>query len=989
MRRGTFAVTLLLIVLLPVLTNAQSFESFWPEKEKVQSAVSADQLIQNSDSDGRITGLFNAENSRPIRVYGGMEAFRLNENPELNDVLSFIEDHRDIFGVTRNELDILSAQNVAGKFFFNARQVIDGRYVLGTEILLRVGRTGKVILWGADIYEKESNNLSWSSAYSADDAAEIVIREYGFLKTRLIDSEEVWVRLDGELVPAITVTIETGDISQKPNAMVHAETGRILGIYNTVNTDHADGTVEGPYHPYNLWEPTQQGVYPYQEVEVDGNTTHSDADGNFLIEGLETGNGYTMSATLTGLYANIERQNQADAYYEAAIVAPWEGVLLWNTMEFGNIDEMNAYYHTNWIHDWYKGIDPGFSGLDYSVRVIVAMVDPPQMRENAFWGGNMMAFGLGGGYFNNMALNADVVYHEYTHGVTGSIYPPNTLPYIGESGAINEAFSDYIPSSIHNNPYFSRGVYLNNQTAAMRILDNDLRIPEDWEGEVHADGRIMGGAFWDLRVNLGDADLADSLIHYCRYGYPEDFVSVFFEVLALDDDNDDLSDGTPHDAAIYAAFGDHGIGPGDDPDLVLETIEFVEETEDGLFLPGETIELNLTVLNDVILYPPPATGVTVTISGDEDFIWSDPVIAFGDIEAGESVSTTQPFTFSISADAETRYEWLYFDISSNDGQYLFQDSLMVTVGYPEILLVDDGGNSDYMKYFKNHIYNLRSAAFEKHADEEFINGDTLSHYPYVIWFTGDANSPIASYEEDAFVDYVENGGNLILSGQYIGNQATSPDLSGLFGVDSYVSSVGEYGGMGVDGEPLSAGNIFLLAGADGAANQVAPSGYVADESARVLYKYFVNMAVAGTYKEHDSGGSAVLLGFGLEAVVGELNSVSGEVILYPLLQNMGMQLSAPEEGLEELIPGEYAMEVPYPNPFNPSTKISYFLPEASEVNLGVFNIMGQEVFRVLDSNRSAGNHQVNIDMSEFSSGVYFIRLNTRHGILTQRATLVK
>jgi len=91
----------------------------------------------------------------------------------------------------------------------------------------------------------------------------------------------------------------------------------------------------------------------------------------------------------------------------------------------------------------------------------------------------------------------------------------------------------------------------------------------------------------------------------------------------------------------------------------------------------------------------------------------------------------------------------------------------------------------------------------------------------------------------------------------------------------------------------------------------------------------------------------------------------------------------------DITPNQLYLSDPYPNPFNPSTKISYFLPEASEVNLGVFNIMGQEVFRVLDSNRSAGNHQVNIDMSEFSSGVYFIRMNTKHGVLIQRATLVK
>jgi hypothetical protein len=771
--------------------------------------------------------------------------------------------------------------------------------------------------------------------------------------------------------------------------MVHAVTGRILGIYNTVNTDNASGTVEGPFHPYNLWDDLDQGEFRYQEVHVDNFSATTDVNGQFQITGLETGNGYTLSAALEGPYANVERQFDTPASYEAAIVAPWDGILLWNTMEHGHIDEFNVFYHTNWIHDWYKALDADFDGLDYSVRVVVAMTDPPMMRENAFWGGNMMAFGLGGTYFNNMALNADVIYHEYTHGVTGAIYPPNTLPYIDESGAINEAFSDYLPSSIHDNPYFSRGVYLNNQTGAMRVLENDLRIPEDWEGEVHADGRIMGGAFWDLRVNLDNPGMADTLIHYCRYGYPEDFISVFFEILNLDDDNDDLSDGTPHDSEIYDAFGQHGIGPGDDPNLIIENVVFTEETQDGLFLPGETIQMTFDVTNDVILYPPPAEGVTVTLSGHDDFVWTSPVIAMGDIEPGATASMTEAFSFSIEAEALTRYEWLHFDITSNDGEYLFQDSLMVTIGLPEILLVDDTGNSDYAKYFKRHIYNMNTAAFEKNANQEYINADTLANYPYVIWYTGDQQTPLADYEETALAEYVNGGGKLIVSGQYIGGEAVSPGLRDIFGVEEYVSSMGEYGGLGEAGQPISEGIIFLLAGTDGAANQVAPSGFTVQESAQVLYRYFVNMAVAGVLQEHDGGGAAVLLGFGLEAVVGELQSVPGDEILAPILEYWGMQLDAPEMGQEDLIPNEFALETPYPNPFNPSTKISYSLPAASKVNLSVFNIMGREVIRVVDGNRSAGHHFVNVDMSEFSSGVYFIRLNTEHGILTQKATLIK
>ncbi|HEY6191833.1 MAG TPA: T9SS type A sorting domain-containing protein [Bacteroidota bacterium] len=74
------------------------------------------------------------------------------------------------------------------------------------------------------------------------------------------------------------------------------------------------------------------------------------------------------------------------------------------------------------------------------------------------------------------------------------------------------------------------------------------------------------------------------------------------------------------------------------------------------------------------------------------------------------------------------------------------------------------------------------------------------------------------------------------------------------------------------------------------------------------------------------------------------------------------------------IPGSFALRQNYPNPFNPATHIDYDLPVASNVRLTVFNLLGQEVMRVVDAEQHAGSYRATIDASQLSSGVYLYQL---------------
>jgi len=71
----------------------------------------------------------------------------------------------------------------------------------------------------------------------------------------------------------------------------------------------------------------------------------------------------------------------------------------------------------------------------------------------------------------------------------------------------------------------------------------------------------------------------------------------------------------------------------------------------------------------------------------------------------------------------------------------------------------------------------------------------------------------------------------------------------------------------------------------------------------------------------------------------------------------------------------FSLSQNYPNPFNPSTTIHYSIPNESEVSISVYNILGAKVEELFRGRSPAGNYEVNWNASNFSSGIYFLRMN--------------
>jgi hypothetical protein len=92
---------------------------------------------------------------------------------------------------------------------------------------------------------------------------------------------------------------------------------------------------------------------------------------------------------------------------------------------------------------------------------------------------------------------------------------------------------------------------------------------------------------------------------------------------------------------------------------------------------------------------------------------------------------------------------------------------------------------------------------------------------------------------------------------------------------------------------------------------------------------------------------------------------------------------------EQLLPDQIQLEPNYPNPFNPITTIRYSVPEATNVQIDVFNVLGQRVQTLVSKQQQAGWHVAQFDGSQLASGMYIYRLRVGQKVLTKKMTLLK
>jgi hypothetical protein len=98
---------------------------------------------------------------------------------------------------------------------------------------------------------------------------------------------------------------------------------------------------------------------------------------------------------------------------------------------------------------------------------------------------------------------------------------------------------------------------------------------------------------------------------------------------------------------------------------------------------------------------------------------------------------------------------------------------------------------------------------------------------------------------------------------------------------------------------------------------------------------------------------------------------------------------SPEIEVEITGPTEFALYQNYPNPFNPSTTIKFALPEKANVELTIFNSLGEKVAELFEGELDEGYHEVNFNASRLASGVYLYQLQASNFNSVKKMLVIK
>ena len=346
----------------------------------------------------------------------------------------------------------------------------------------------------------------------------------------------------------------TGKILMRKNLVCHAEGGpKKTGGEELV----VDVQVNGDVHmtnPYGVV--TNEGLNNIY-VTVSGTDYTSDINGSGT---LPVNAGTNAIVRLEGPWSTVNTNGtipQKNVTLQAGL-----NIIDMNTA--ANVRELSAYKSVNRIHDHCKSWMPTFTGMDFQLPT---NIDLTSGDCNAFYDGSSINFYAIGNGCNATSLLSDVVFHEYGHGINDNYYQSQSSFFF--NGAVGEGYADYWGISLGNSPVVGVGFYTDNEDG-IRRYDTERKVyPQDLVGEVHADGEIIMGAWYDTHLLMGgDWNATMPLFVEAYAGLQaetadgnegEAYTDILLDVLLADDNDGDITNGTPNGNAIVQGFYLHGI----------------------------------------------------------------------------------------------------------------------------------------------------------------------------------------------------------------------------------------------------------------------------------------------------------------------------------------------------------------------------------------------------------------------------------------------
>jgi hypothetical protein len=514
---------------------------------------------------------FDEVTGTPVRLWGsGLDLGPLpDEAAAGRAALAWVGAHADLLGLGAAVPDLRSAAYVPSldAWYVDVDTVIDGLPVWRGGVTLRV-RHDRLVMVGADTYPRarvvNRHVLDADAAVKAwlaggpvpwvDHADAAAIREVLLPEVhgKTATLRRVW-----------EVTSRTAAPLGRWEGLVDAETGEVVAFWNTLRfadgqlwIEHDDRLGRGALMVSPLSNATVQGGGDEVVTDASGRWSLADADG------------FTVS--LDG--PRVAIHDEAETVPAPAIEAPDDTIRADDLG--GSQASASTFVFVQQVQDYAATFADDVSWVHDRASAHVNVDD----TCNAYFDGTLHFFRAGRGCRNTGRL-ADVVYHEWGHGfhyasiVSGSF-----------DGSLGEGAADVMSFLMTGDHELAPG-FFDDDKGPLRDALNHLRWPDDYvadENYVHENGMLFSGSIWDTREILRDGlgepaatRVIESIYAGLLKGGPS-LTTAYDEAVFADDDDADLSNGTPHQCALVSGFGNHGLGPlggfGITPTLTRELV---------------------------------------------------------------------------------------------------------------------------------------------------------------------------------------------------------------------------------------------------------------------------------------------------------------------------------------------------------------------------------------------------------------------------------
>ena len=567
MRRLALLVTLVMFCSVPVAGASVGEPREWlePSTPEQQAALAASPDYQRflQAAGGQWRSSFDPVLMTPRAIYGSgvlLVSTDADQRRVEMAALKFLDENASLFGARRGEYVINSATFGRDLWILSAGQRFNGIPIDGASLSMAI-KHGRLILvqgvahrvWGVASFGRIGKEEAVGRAQrglgvgprrlgkvkDSDEARQIILpmRSPGSVNYRL--AWEVRSRRQGEGLGIIQHVV----------SYIDAQNGDILGSYDGNRYDYSvtagvqveERTVGGPL----ITLPA-----PFLRMTFAGSAVQTNAAGVFASNGLINGP-QQVSSQLHNAYVRVSNNAGPNAAFNGIANENTPFNLLFDSTNSDPSERMTfaAVTQTN---RFVAPVFPSLAWLNTAVPALVNMND----QCNAFTDGTGIYMFDAGSVCNSTGRIFDIVAHEWGHVL--DVNAPGGF----EDGALSEFIGDLVAFTQTDDPRIGPG-FFKGSSAGVRNLNDGAQCFDSSRTNVHDAGQQLGAVVWDVREDLKAAGVGGDELRRLMLepvGIGQRRSEWYLAMLAADDDDGNLANGTPHECLIYRQFELHSCG---------------------------------------------------------------------------------------------------------------------------------------------------------------------------------------------------------------------------------------------------------------------------------------------------------------------------------------------------------------------------------------------------------------------------------------------